>query len=170
LLPLGAVIHFVYEASSTSWIAHGARAIYDIVAGTKSVFYQAAAPLLWTVDNTGGDKALRWVSGTSGLGGSAGGSSVFSDVFTARTITQANLPDITLTTTSNGAHTHTYNARAQATNVDLSHSGGETVAQAVSSTATSSDGAHTHSVSLGGSGTAMDFAVQYRNVIMATRN
>jgi len=35
---------------------------------------------------------------------------------------------------------------------------------------TSSNGAHTHTVPLGGSGTALDFAVQYSDVIIATKD
>jgi hypothetical protein len=81
-----------------------------------------------------------------------------------------------LATASNGAHTHTftYNTSLISTNntaspvTDIQTSGGATTVT------TTSDGAHTHTISGStgsiGSGTAMDFAVHYVDVIIATRD
>jgi len=131
--------------------------------GTKALFQQTAAPTGWTKDTTHNDKALRIVSGTA----STGGTTAFTSVFTARTIAQANLPNVNLTAASDGAHTHTvaYTNAARDAGVSgtlMSYSGSDLT------TTSSSNGAHTHSVPLGGSGTALDFAVNYVDVIIAT--
>lgn len=140
-------------------------------ATTAMLFQQTAAPTGWTKVTTHNDKALRLVSGTV----SSGGSTAFTSVFTSRTIATANLPSHThsfsATTSSDGAHTHNYDKP----NSDDATSGGKSLADdSFSSTATSSSGAHTHTVSgttgATGSGTAMDFAVQYVDVIIATKD
>jgi hypothetical protein len=152
-------------------------------AGTEMLFYQATAPAGWTSGGAN-DVAVRVVNQASGVGGSTGGSTVFSSVFDARTITQANLPNVNLTAASNGAHQHYVAANtsgngtltsanyvikdgnlASTDNYDLQGSGvGATIGL------TSSNGAHTHTVPLGGSGTAMDFDVQYMNWITAIKD
>lgn len=128
--------------------------------GTIAPFQQTAAPTGWTKAVTHNDKALRVVSGTA----SSGGTTAFTSVFAARTIAQANLPNVNLTAASNGAHTHTVTSVSDST---VGTDGGGAQAYATTRT-TSSDGAHTHTVPLGGSGTAMDFAVQYVDLILAT--
>ncbi len=98
-------------------------------------------------------------------------------MFASRTIEIANLPSHThsfsATTSSNGSHTHTIA-------FNLSTGGGEngsnagSVSQNPGTETTSADGAHTHTVSgtTGGtgSGTALDFAVQFCNVIKASKD
>jgi hypothetical protein len=148
-----------------------------IPAGTVMLFVQTAAPTGWTKSVAHNDKALRVVSGAAGTGGST----AFTTVFGSRTIAEANLPAHThaagtLATASDGAHTHTftYNTSLIAANnvttpvSDIQTSGGGTTVT------TSSSGAHTHTISGStgsiGSGTAMDFAVNYVDVIIATRD
>jgi hypothetical protein len=140
--------------------------------GTRMLFQQTAAPTGWTKVTAHNNKALRIVSGTVG----SGGSTAFTSVFGARTILQANLPNITLngTTNSNGAHTHTltdlpgffFTAAASGGGVSNGFFSG------ANASSTDSSGAHTHtfSVPLGGSGTAMNFAVQYVDVIIAEKD
>jgi hypothetical protein len=163
----------------------GAGENYDAFpAGTKMLFVQAAAPTGWTGSDAFTDGALRVVSQTSGTGGGTANSTGFVDVFDARTITQANLPNVNLTAASDGAHQHYVAANtsgsgtltsanyvikdvnlASQDNYDLQGSGvGATIGL------TSSSGAHTHTVPLGGSGTAMDFAVKYIDAIVATKD
>lgn len=60
-------------------------------AGTVLPFAQTTAPTGWTKSTTHNDKIPRIVSGSA----SSGGSTPFSTVFAARTIAQANLPNIT---------------------------------------------------------------------------
>lgn len=137
--------------------------------GTVALFYQAAAPSGWTVSNTDSDKDIRIVSGTSGLGGSSGGTTAYSSVFAARTIAQNNLPNVALTTSTDGAHTHTYSTKTGVTRIG---DGSFSASQDDTATATtSSSGSHSHTIQLNGGVTqqAMDFAVQYINVIKAAK-
>lgn len=147
---------------STGVVAKG------FASGTAMLFVQTAAPTGWTKSTSHNDKTLRVVSGTA----SSGGSTAFSSVFTARTITQANLPNVTLVTTiTDPGHAH----------VQRGDGGGGTGGRVVldvgnasnslsgNTTASSTTGI-TASTSLGGSGTAVDFAVQYVDVIIATKD
>jgi len=148
-------------------------------AGTVMIFFQASAPTGWTGSDAHNDYALRIVSQASGVGGTSGGTTAFSTVFTSRTITQANLPNVNLTAASNGAHTHDLSTKftetAQGTagsygllarDTEGSASGPETTV----SSGAASNGAHTHTVPLGGSGTAMDFATAFVDCIKAAKD
>lgn len=137
----------------------------EFASGTRLTFQQTAAPTGWTKDTSHNNKAMRLVSGTVGTGGST----AFTSVFTSRTIAEANLPSHThsfsATSSSNGSHTHTYANAGGTDSVSRGTSSSFTYADA-SPGSTSSDGSHTHTVSGttgngSGSGTAMDFAVQY---------
>jgi hypothetical protein len=149
--------------------AAGAGVFDAFPSGTAMLFVQTAAPTGWTKSVAHDNKALRVVSGTA----SSGGSSTFTDVFSARTITQANLPNVSFTGTaaSDGAHTHTYDKPVFQGVVPGGGSGGGLNTISAGS-ATGSSGAHTHTVTVasGGSGTAVDFEVQYVDVIIATKD
>lgn len=160
--------------------ANGVRIASDTFAsGTAMVFHQSAAPTGWTkASGTAyNDAALRV---TTGSGGGTGGSTVFTSVFAARTITQANLPNVNFTGTaasSGSDHTHTIDwsttspfAAGSGVSELVSNIG--TVPGNKSDATTNSGGAHAHTVSVasGGSGTAMDFAVKYVDIIVATKD
>lgn len=138
----------------------------SIPSGTVMLFAQTAAPTGWTKSTTHNDKALRVVSGTA----SSGGTTAFSTVFAARTIDRANLPNDTVTTSSNGAHTHTITGVPAAGSTGTT--GGGSIAQTTTSYVTDSQGAHTHTFALNGgvTQTAVDFAVQYVDIILATKD
>lgn len=144
----------------------------DFPAGTITIFMQTNAPTGWTKSTTHNDKALRIVSGTA----SSGGTTAFSSVFASRTILEANLPAHTHTfsgtTSTDGAHTHTYTAPPSEFGVDT---GGTNAPRGSNFTAnTGSSGSHSHTfsgtTSSVGSGSAMDFAVQYADVIAASKD
>lgn len=146
------------------------------VTGTSMLFLQAAAPTGWTKSTTHNNKALRIVSGT---GGASGGTTAFTSVFTTRTLARSDLPNVTITTSTNGEHTHPLSFTA---------SGGDDPAggnNAFSTDNTSrsgpytptyftmvSAGDHTHSFALNGgvTQTALDFAVQYVDAIICVKN
>lgn len=166
----GGVYVFVYDSTDNKWIVH-ANPNDGFEAGTKILFQQTSAPTGWTKDTTHDNKALRVVSGTAG----SGGTTAFTTVFASRTILEANLPVHThgvgtLATASAGDHSHTTTG---ASNAIGSTSGGQSTAIA-STVGTSTAGAHTHTITGAtastGSGTAMDFAVQYVDVIIATKD
>lgn len=129
--------------------------------GTAMLFVQTSAPTGWTKSTTHDNKALRVVSGTASSGGTTG----FTSVFTARTITTANMPSHTHTLTDPG-HTH---GISDLTAISTSTSG--SFYRAFANGALQSTSATTGiTIANTGSGTAMDFAVQYVDVIIATKD
>jgi hypothetical protein len=133
--------------------------------GTAMLFVQTSAPTGWTKSTTHDNKALRVVSGAASSGGTTG----FTSVFTARTITTANMPTHTHTVTDPG-HTHTVGVYPILLNgtggTGLSTgSGYNTVTAAATNSSTTGI-----SIQNAGSGTAMDFAVQYVDVIICVKN
>lgn len=133
--------------------------------GVLSLFQQTAAPTGWTKSTTHNDKALRIVSGTV----STGGSTAFSSVFAARTVAQANLPSVNLSHSL--ATETTVTAVSYSPSTTLASGGGAFTALNNSTSVSVSTGTRAVSgtVSLGGSGTAMDFAVNYVDVILASK-
>lgn len=148
-------------------------------AGTRMLFYQAAAPTGWTQITTHNDKALRVVSG---VGAGSGGATAFTGVFGASKATasgDAPLPAHThtfsATTSSDGSHTHSFVGIAT-TGTDTRINAG-TVSGALA--ATNTNGAHTHGVSgttaTTGSGTGshvhgLSLDLQYIDVIICELN
>lgn len=140
--------------------------------GTKMLFVQSSAPTGWTKDVTHNNKALRIVSGDAGSGGSAD----FTTVFAPRTIAQANLPDVPLALNINGAGAHAHGVgiglgAAQGTaNTNIHQFGGPPA-----NYNTTTDGFHSHtgstsSINGGVTQQAMDFAVAYVDVIIASKD
>jgi hypothetical protein len=116
--------------------------------GTLMLFQQTAAPTGWTKQTTHNDKALRVVSGTA----SSGGTTAFSTVMASRT-PAGTVGNTALTAAQVPAFT---------TIAD-----GQTGAFSTFVTGSTGNGAnHTHSFT----GTAMDFAVQYVDLIIASKN
>ena len=128
-------------------------------AGTKMLFVQTAAPTGWTKSTANDNKALRVVSGTASTGGSVS----FTSAFASQTPT---IGDTTLTTAQIPAHTHTM-AYSQTTVTVGSTTIVATVGTGgVTATSNSTGGAtpHTHT------STAINLAVQYVDVIIATKD
>jgi len=129
--------------------------------GTAMLFVQTSAPTGWTKSTTHDNKALRVVSGSAG----SGGTTAFTSVFTSRTITTANMPSHTHTLTDPG-HSH---GISDLTAISTSSSG--TFYRANTNAALQSTSATTGiTIANTGSGTAMDFAVQYVDVIICTKD
>lgn len=151
----------------------------QIPSGTAMLFQQTAAPTGWTKDTTHDNKALRVVSGTA----SSGGTTAFTSVFASRTIVAANLPAHTHAsgtlaggTSHTGAHSHTHIYATPGT-PGSPGGGGQLHGGWLTSGVTSHAGDHSHTVYINsgvtastGSGTAMDFAVQYVDLIIATKD
>jgi hypothetical protein len=135
-------------------------------AGTLMLFQQTTAPPGWTKQTTHNNKALRVVSGTAGSGGTTN----FTSVFTSRTPAGV-VNDTTLAANQLPDHTHAYSAPAGANSGlaagSTKGSGNFNVPSSTGATtggAGYSAGAHAH----GFTGTAMDFAVQYVDLIIAS--
>ena len=138
--------------------------------GTLMLFQQTSAPTGWTKQTTHNNKALRVVSGTA----SSGGTTAFTTVFASRT-PAGTVGDTTLAANQLGNHTHSYTASNSNNVASYGWEGGSGTYQPMNSgtfgaTTGGIDGgsgnAHTH----GFTGTALDFAVQYVDLIIASKN
>ena len=136
-----------------SWASAGAFA-----SGTAMLFVQTSAPTGWTKSTSHDDKTLRVVSGAA----SSGGSTAFTSVFASRT-PAGTVGSTTLTESQIPSHTHTINSGSSAGSGRAANATGTGT---FTSTATGGGGSHNH----GFTGTAMDFAVQYVDVIIATKD
>ncbi len=142
-------------------------------AATTTLFVQTAAPTGWTKDTTHNNKALRLVSGTP----SSGGSTAFTSVFGSRTISATEMTahshSIAATGSVSFARTSWTNGTSQSSQGGLHASPNEKHATTGISTITGTMTATiacSGTTSSNGSGTAMDFAVQYVDAILASKD
>lgn len=162
------------NAVATSNIADGAVTAAKIAAGaagfpagTAMLFAQTAAPTGWTKSTTHDNKALRVVSGTAG----SGGTTAFTSVFTSRTPT-GTVGSTTLAESQMPSHTHQLGyAGGSGTTGPNNTLGAATppyggLLFGVTTYPTGGGGAHNHSFT----GTALDFNVQYVDVIIAVKD
>ena len=161
----GGVYKFTYSTSAVAWIAH---CVYDetdeIPSGTVMLFVQTAAPTGWTKSTTHDNKALRIVSGTA----SSGGSTAFTSVFASRT-PAGTVEARTLTVNMMPSHTHTADQGGDTQSISYDPGGASaTLANSANLTTNARGGGDSHDH--GFTGTAMDFAVQYVDVIAARKN
>lgn len=126
--------------------------------GTLMLFQQTAAPTGWTKQTTHNNKALRVVSGAA----SSGGTTNFTSVFTSRSIS-GTVGNTTLTIDQIPSHTHT---AAQLGSQWLA--GGMYQSLPINSNTGATGGGNSHNHSF--TGTALDFDVQYVDLIIASKN
>ena len=137
--------------------------------GTAMLFVQTSAPTGWVKSTAHDNKALRVVSGTAG----AGGSVAFTTAFANQAVSGTNGPTgaTTLTTAQIPSHTHTYNVIDDSGPSGMRYSEYLDFSQdvALNTGATGGGGSHTHT---GGAftGTAINLAVQYVDVIICTKS
>jgi len=179
----------VLTSDGTNWTS-AAAAAFD--SGTLMLFQQSTAPTGWTKQTTHDNKALRVVSGATSSGGNASFTSAFASYTPSGNVSvsgsvsmSGNIDNTTLSINQIPSHNHdvfTSNSinpgnvtiRGGAgnanTNVFLSQ---QNIANAGNS------GAHNHSHNLSGSltvnsstfsGAAQDFAVQYVDIIIASKD
>jgi hypothetical protein len=138
----------------------------SIPSGSVILFVQTSAPTGWVKSTAHDNKALRVVSGTAG----AGGSVAFTTAFANQTVS-ATVGGTTLATSQIPSHEHNIKI------VTNGGDGGQTAIQlqpGILSTgfsggliqSTGGGGSHTHSFT----GTAIDMAVQYVDVIICTKS
>jgi hypothetical protein len=150
----------VLTSNGSAWTSVAAAA-FD--AGTVLIFGQTSAPTGWTKDTTNyNNYALRVVTGAA----STGGSVPFTTAFTSQGVS-GTVGSTTLGTNEIPSHTHTYNDPnfANGNALYLTYDS-QTRAGSSNTGATGGGGSHTHSFS----GTAINLAVQYVDVIRATKN
>jgi microcystin-dependent protein len=133
-----------------------------IPTGTVMLFVQTAAPTGWTKSTANDNKALRVVSGTA----SSGGSVNFTTAFASQAV-NGTVGNHTLTIAQMPSHTHDFfTSGGGATQNRFNISPASSTSATTSVTATGGGGSHNHSFS----GTAINLAVQYVDVIIATKN
>lgn len=153
-----------------------------IPSGSVMLFQQTAAPTGWTKLTTHDNKALRVVSGAA----SSGGTVAFTTAFASKSVTGTNssttasgiVGATTLTTTQIPSHNHTYTAgtgvvTATGTSVRVNN----LTATDLSNNTSSTGGGGSHDHSFSGishthtfTGTAIDLAVQYVDIILASKD
>lgn len=151
--------------------------------GTVMLFQQTSAPTGWTKQTTHNDKALRVVSGSTSTGGSVAFSSAFVSQSVAGSIS-GTVGSTTLSTTQIPSHYHSI-ARTNSTTSGEYPAGGynnimsgdrgytyvntnNVGAQFIGSSG--GGGSHDHGFSGSFSGTSINMAVQYVDVIFATKD
>ena len=144
------------QGINSSGIAQPAY-LQTFTAGALVLFQQTAAPTGWTKVTTQNDKALRVVSGTASTGGSVAFTTAFASQAVAGTVGST-----TLTTAQMPAHTHS-GGFGGGTQVPLGscNTGGQ-----ANTGSAGSGGSHNHTFT----GTAINLAVQYVDVIIASKN
>lgn len=141
-------------------------------AATELFFVQTAAPTGWTKDTTHNNKAIRLVAGTI----STGGSTAFTSILTSRTIAAANLPSHTHTIDAQTGKSLTLARTSWTNDADVNTSGmtsgGNNRYKSLDNTSAAIAATITHSGTTGssGSGSAMDFAIQYVDIILAIKD
>ena len=168
--------------------------------GTRLLFRQTAAPTGWTKDVTHDNKTMRVVSGTVGTGGTVAFTTAFasqavSGSISSTTATNQNttvsgtVNDTTLTTAQMPSHSHllTVYRMTSGTTRTADNEVGVTSSTLIggqnwTTNANGSGGAHNHSFSGAAhghtqdahthsfTGTAINMAVQYVDVIIATKD
>ncbi len=165
----------VLTSDGTTWTS--AAAAGGFAAGTAILFYQAAAPTGWTKSVANNDKVLRVVSGATG--GSAGGTTAFSSVFTNQTPTittsglSAGATTLALSQIPSHAHSTTFFVQSPSGSAatGLANISNPTANTTTRSTdAQGGGGSHTHPVAGSATSSAVTLNVQYIDVIVCTKN
>ena len=157
---------YLIATSSTAATWQTPAAPAPFAATTAMIFRQTAAPTGWTKILTGNDSALRVVTGTA----STGGSVAFTTAFASKAVTGTNAASgaYTLTTADIPAHTHTCIILAGANGQHI-NSPSQPVTQGGSTGSTGGGGSHSHPAAAF-TGTAINLAVTYIDVIVATKD
>jgi hypothetical protein len=134
--------------------------------GTAMMFVQTTAPTGWTKSTTHNNKALRVVSGSA----SSGGSVAFTTAFASQSVA-GTVGNTTISTSEMPSHSHvpiwtdgngfTINLGGGVRRFPFTSDGSNTF---MITTSVGGGGSHTHSFT----GTAINLAVQYVDVIIAT--
>jgi hypothetical protein len=150
----------VLTSNGTTWTSGSAP---GFPSGTVLLFYQASAPTGWTQVTTQNNKALRVVSGT---GGGTGGSVAFTTAFASQSA-GGTVGATTLSTSQIPSHSHSF-----ATSVTSAQAAPQVVQSiyqqnsSQSTNATGGGGSHDHTFT----GSSINLAVQYIDIILASRN
>jgi hypothetical protein len=147
-----------------------------IPTGTVMLFAQTAAPTGWTKNTSAGNNtALRLVTGTASTGGSVAFTTAFASQTPSGTVSvSGSAGATTLTTPQIPSHSHTVGFSGYSggpPNIDTTNSSINPSSKNTGNTG--GGGSHTHPLSISSatfSGSAINLAVSYVDVIRATKN
>lgn len=148
----------------------------DFPAGTLMLFQQTAAPTGWTKQTTHNDKALRVVSGTAGSGGSSAFSAAFQNQTPSITLSGFTVGSTTLTTAQMPSHTHGYTApnnnnnSASTFSLQYGSTSMNSGTFGANTGGAGSSNSHNHSITGSASSSAITLAVQYVDLIIASKS
>ena len=137
--------------------------------GTAMLFVQTSAPTGWTKSTTHDNKALRVVSGSAGSGGSV----AFTTAFVSQAVA-GTVGNTTLTESQIPSHTHVIPTKTKggvqfsggSQSYELGPDSTEGTATSDATQSTGGGASHTHTFT----GTAINLAVSYVDVIIATKD
>jgi hypothetical protein len=157
----------ILTSNGTTWVSSAAGV--GFAAGTVMLFYQAAAPTGWTQVTSQNNKALRVVSGT---GGGTGGSVAFTTAFASQAVSGSVGTSGATTLSTSQIPSHTHSDKGWSIQVDNGLANNNSTAGNFADVTTGAEGggsSHTHS---GGTftGTAINLAVQYIDIILCSKN
>ncbi len=162
MVDLSAFIRTLFNDADAA-AARTTLGVYDIPTGTVLAFFQAAAPTGWTKLTSHNNKAMRVVSGT---GGGSGGSVAFTTAFASQAVTGSNSAT-SLSTAQLASHAHNVRATANGSAGAGSRSFIDAIGATYEATEFSgSSASHNHTFT----GTAINLAVQYIDMILASKN
>jgi hypothetical protein len=144
--------------------------------GTVMLFAQTSAPTGWTKNTTTNDNsALRLVTGTASTGGSVAFTTAFASQTPSGSVSvSGSAGNTTLTTPQIPSHTHNIRQSAYpAPSIGFTATGQFYSTNDLATSATGGGGAHNHPLTISSatfSGSAINLAVQYVDVIRATKN
>jgi hypothetical protein len=151
----------VLTSDGTTWTS-AASASGGFPSGTLMLFQQTTAPTGWTKQTTHDNKALRVVSGTA----SSGGTVAFTTAFASQSVA-GTVGSTTLTEAQMPSHIHSVTGKLTLANTAPSptrHGSGTDFTY--NTNATGGGGSHNHTFT----GTAIDLAVQYVDLIIASKD
>ena len=170
----------ITNGNGTITIASTGASGASIPSGTVMLFVQTNAPTGWTKSTTHNNKALRVVSGSASSGGSVDFTTAFASQTPSGSVSvSGTVGNTTLSTSQMPSHAHgpsvyTYIVEANATGGTSNWTTGGTYNFYLNNTTSSAGGGSSHNHSFTGSGTfsgsAINLAVQYVDVIIATAN
>ncbi|MGH8685101.1 MAG: hypothetical protein ACREUM_07100, partial [Nitrosospira sp.] len=135
-----------------------------IPAGSVTDWFQAAAPVGWTQITAHNNKAMRIVSGA---GGGSGGSVAFTTAFASQAVTGSNSAT-TLTSAQIPSHTHNFSIYGTSGGGPNASAGSAVTGATTNATDGGSGGGGSHNHAF--TGTAINLAVQYIDMILASKD
>jgi len=141
----------------------------QFVSGTLMLFQQTSSPTGWTKQTTHNDKALRVVSGSASSGGSVAFTSAFASQAVSGTVGTSGATTLSEEQIPSHTHTYTWFGSYYGLGPYVPNPEAAGAPQGTQTAATGGGGSHTHS---GGSftGTAINLAVQYVDLIIASKD